>query len=147
MDYRYKIGEKVEFDLNYNGVNPKNHTGIIVNLDRTMATHGYPAAPAYKIRFDDNPDYIGAITENQIIRDFRITKMAAINKLPTNQKIWLAKIFDRFIRDYESESGIDADIWFDNHTADILTAIQYRGVELYRFVNIGQIIYKYYMAF
>jgi hypothetical protein len=64
MTYQFNIGDKVNFDSNYHGVTPRINSGTIIGLDRTMATHGYPACPAYEIEYENG--FIGNICEYQI---------------------------------------------------------------------------------
>jgi hypothetical protein len=77
-----------------------------------------------------------------------MSRLNALKALPTEAKITIGKVFDRFIRDYEAGSG-DTDIaaWFERRSGDILSGCEKAGAELYSFSgSIGKVACDYYMA-
>jgi hypothetical protein len=77
-----------------------------------------------------------------------MSKLNALKALPTEAKITMGKVFDRFIKDYEAGSG-DTDVaaWFERHSGDILSGCGKAGAELYPSSgSIGRAAYDYYMV-
>jgi hypothetical protein len=77
-----------------------------------------------------------------------MSRLNALKSLPTEAKITMGKVFDRFIRDYEAGSGnSDVAAWFERHSGDILSGCRKAGAKLYPSSgSIGMIAYNYYMA-
>jgi hypothetical protein len=77
-----------------------------------------------------------------------MSKLNALKALPTEAKIAMGKVFDRFIKDYEAGAG-DTDVaaWFERKSGDILSGCGKAEAELHPFSgNIGMVAYNYYMA-
>jgi hypothetical protein len=77
-----------------------------------------------------------------------MSRLNALKALPTEAKITMGKVFDRFINDYEAGSGdIDVAAWFERHSGDILSGCGKAGTELHPSSgSMGMIAYNYYMA-
>jgi hypothetical protein len=77
-----------------------------------------------------------------------MSRLNALKALPTEAKIAMGKVFDRFIKDYEAGSG-DSDVaaWFERKSGDILSGCGKAGAELHPFSgSIGRVACDYYMA-
>lgn len=49
----YKVGDRIKFDSNIIGVNPKIGYGVIQSIGRSMATQGSPAENVYRVKLDN----------------------------------------------------------------------------------------------
>jgi hypothetical protein len=77
-----------------------------------------------------------------------MSKLDALKALPTYKKITMGRIFDRFIKDYETDCGSsDPAGWFEEKGPEILRECGKAGAELYPFTGgMGTIAFAYYMA-
>jgi hypothetical protein len=77
-----------------------------------------------------------------------MSKIEAIKKLPGNQKIALSRIFDGFIKDYETGSGNnDPGQWFIDRKAEIKNATIKAGIVFSCLdPDIADSAYAYYMG-
>jgi hypothetical protein len=77
-----------------------------------------------------------------------MSRLNALKALPTEAKIAMGKVFDRFIKDYEAGSGnTDIAAWFERHSGDILSGCGKAGTELHPSIgSIGMVAYGYYTA-
>jgi hypothetical protein len=76
-----------------------------------------------------------------------MSKLEAIKNLPGNQKITLSRIFDGFIKDYETGSGNnDPGQWFINRKTEIEIAAIKAGIVFSQLdPDMADFAYAYYM--
>jgi hypothetical protein len=75
-----------------------------------------------------------------------MSKLAAMCKLPGNQKVTFGYILDWFIKDYETVNGDkDPAQWFSGQKWKIETALKNAGIDFDRLnFDAGKIAYDYY---
>jgi hypothetical protein len=75
-----------------------------------------------------------------------MAKLQAIKALPTESKISLSRVFDQWIRDYESGNGDrDPAAWFEGRKAEIEKSVTEAGIRFSPFMlNMAAAAYSYY---